>query len=115
MKPILTATDFRALKSVMLQLPPNFKTKEVQQLFDELDSVEIVQDSEIASDVIRLNSYFETEDEATKKTFKFTLTLPAHANLNEKKISILSPIGIALIGYKEGMTIDCALPMAIKN
>jgi len=91
------------------------KTKEVQLLFEELQSGDLISDSEIKPDVIRLNSYFEVEDEKTKKVLGYTITLPNDANLQEKKISVLSPLGIALIGFSEGMLVDCALPAGNKK
>ena len=115
MKPVITNSDYNILKTAMLHLPPAHKTKEVPQLIEELRRGSIVNDDEITADVIRLNSYFEAEDLNTQKIMKFMLTLPANANFQEHKISVLSPLGIALIGFKEGMTIDCALPAGNKK
>ncbi len=115
MKPIITDTDYNTLKSVVLHLSPTQKTKEVVQLMEELTRVRVIKDKEITPDVIRIDSYFEVAEENGKHVFKFTLTLPSNANIMEKKISVLSPLGIALIGFKEGMTIDCALPAQNKK
>lgn len=115
MKPIITNTDYNTLKSTMLHLSPTHKTKEVVQLMEELTRVTIVKDKEITPDVIRIDSYFEVAEENGKHAFKFTLTLPGNADIKEKRISVLSPLGIALIGFKEGMTIDCSLPVGNKK
>lgn len=115
MKPIITRTDYDTLRNTIMFLPPMQKTKEVQLLFEELQSGDLISDSEIKPDVIRLNSYFEVEDERTKKVLGYTITLPNDANLQEKKISVLSPLGIALIGFSEGMLVDCALPAGNKK
>ena len=115
MKPIITRTDYDTLRNTIMFLPPMQKTKEVQLLFEELQSGDLISDSEIKPDVIRLNSYFEVEDEKTKKVLGYTITLPNDANLQEKKISVLSPLGIALIGFSEGMLVDCALPAGSKK
>lgn len=115
MKPIITRTDYDTLRNTIMFLPPMQKTKEVQLLFEELQAGDLVNDSEIRPDVIRLNSYFEVEDERTKKVLGYTITLPNDANLQEKKISVLSALGIALIGFSEGMLVDCALPAGNKK
>jgi len=65
--------------------------------------------------VIRLNSSFEAEDVNTKKLWKLTVTLPQQANIKEQKISIFSPLGVALIGFKKGMTVKWALPGGMKT
>ncbi len=111
MKPLITKADYSTLKSTITNLSPVHKTKEVQQLVEELERVKIVKDNEITPDVIRIDSYFEVTEENGNQIMKFTLTLPNNADLKEKKISVLSPLGIALIGFKEGMTIDCMLPV----
>ena len=117
MNPVIAAADYHVLKTAILKLPNEMKTKEIGQLIEEFENgnIHIVSDDKITPDVIRLNSYFETEEEKTKRVLKFTLTLPHHANLAQKKISVLSPLAIALIGFKEGMTVDCALPVGTKK
>jgi len=114
MKPLISNKDYDMLKSVIRQWSPVSKTKEVHLLEQELAKVKVVNDQELTPDVIRLNSYFEVAEESSNQLLNFTLVLPGHADFKMKKISVLSPLGIALIGFKEGMTIDCTLPAGKK-
>ncbi len=82
----------------------------MNDLVTELDRAEHWEDEKVKEDVIQINSSFEVEDTASKKVMKFFLTLPQHADLKQRKISIFSPLGIALIGFTKGMTIKWALP-----
>lgn len=115
MKPVISNTDYNTLKSLIANYPPQLKSKEVGQLIAELRRADIVADNELDPDVVRLNSCFEAEDLAINKTWKLTLTLPAQANIKEQKISVFSPLGIALIGFKKGMTIQWAMPGGLKR
>lgn len=115
MKPIIAKTDYDTLKSALSYLGTDHKTKEIPQLVEELERGKIVNENEIEPNIIRINSYFEAVEEKTAQVFKFTLTLPSYANFKEKKLSVLSPLGIALIGFKEGMTVDCTLPIGNKK
>ena len=115
MKPIISNTDYNTLRSLVTTYPYYLGPKETGQLIDELNRAEIVDDQSIGKDIIRIDSYFEAEDSATKKILKLKLTLPAQANLKEQKLSVLSPLGVALIGYRKGMTVDWELPGGIKN
>lgn len=115
MKPIISYTDYNTLKSLIVNCPPDLKTKEIGQLVTELDRAKLVEDDEVSHDVITLNSTFEVEDMDTSKTWKLTLTLPFRANVKEQKISIFSPLGIALIGFRKGMTIRWSLPGGMKT
>lgn len=115
MKPIISNSDYSTLKSLITNCPPHLKSREIGQLAEELDKAEIVDDKKVSDDIIKLNSQFEAEDIHTKKTWKFVLTLPSHANLKDQKISVFSPLGVALIGFKKGMTIQWALPGGLKK
>lgn len=115
MKPVISNTDYTTLRSLIVNCPQHLKTKEIGQLMDELNKAEVVNDKKLGRDVIKLNSQFEAEDLATNKTWKLMLTLPTEANLKEQKISVFSPLGVALIGFKKGMTIQWALPGGMKK
>ncbi|MBX2922286.1 MAG: GreA/GreB family elongation factor [Chitinophagaceae bacterium] len=115
MKPIISNSDYSTLKSLISNCPQHLKSKEISQLAAELDKADIVADKKLEKDIIRLNSLFEAEDTGTKKTMKFMLTLPGQANLKDQKISVFSPLGVALIGFKKGMTIQWALPGGLKK
>lgn len=110
MKPIITETDAKTLKNLIENLPYNFRTKDIGLLLEEINRGEIVKDNEIPDDVIRLHSYFEVKESNGNQVMKFTLTLPKEANIQEKKVSVLSPMGVALIGFKEGAEIEWELP-----
>lgn len=96
-------------------MPTSQRTKEMGQLQRELDTAKKVADETIGADVIRLNSYFEVMDVATGKTLKLSLVMPKIADLNQQKISILSPLGVALIGFSEGMVVEWLLPGGLKQ
>ncbi len=115
MIPVISNTTYATLKALIMNCPPHLKTKEVGQLATELERADVVEDEEINKDVIALNSAFEIEDTETNKTWKLTLTLPDQANVKEQKISVFSPLGVALIGFRKGMTVRWALPGGLKT
>ena len=45
----------------------------------------------------------------------YTLVFPTAANISENKLSILAPLGMALIGYRKGDTIKWPVPSGIKK
>lgn len=115
MKPVISNSDYTTLRSLIVNCPQHLKTKEIGQLMDELNKAEVVTDKKLGNDVIKINSLFEAEDMSSKKKWKLMLTLPGEANLKEQKISVFSPLGVALIGFKKGMTIQWALPGGMKK
>ena len=115
MKPILTKSDFNTIKELILNTPSHLITKEISLLAKEIELAKKVPDAKIDPQVIRINSHFEVQDTASGKLLNFQLTLPKFGNLAEKKLSVLSPLGVALIGFQEGMEIEWNLPGGLKK
>lgn len=110
MRPIISETDYKTIYSLIQDLPSSQRTKEMGQLQHELNSALRVADEKLDEDIIRLNSYFEVMDQSTGKTLQLHLVMPKMADLSQQKISILSSLGVALIGFKEGMLVEWVLP-----
>ena len=85
-----------------------------QALRAELKSAEVVDPSEIPSDVITMNSKVQLKDENDVE-LSYTLVFPEDADIDQDKISILSPIGCSLIGNTVGSTISFPSPKGIKQ
>ncbi|WP_047419449.1 GreA/GreB family elongation factor [Cellulophaga sp. Hel_I_12] len=79
----------------------DFETqKSLKRLLDELKTAQIVDNDELPKDVIRLNSKVSIEAEnGWKKTLQ--IVIPADRDLKNDKISVLTPMGAALIGYSQ--------------
>jgi regulator of nucleoside diphosphate kinase len=76
-----------------------------EALFAELDRARIVADGQIGSGVVRMGSSLRfTTDAGEDRTV--TLVFPGEADIAEGRISILTPIGAALIGLSAGQSID---------
>lgn len=75
------------------------------QVFGELERARVVADSKLRPDVIRMGSTLRfTTDTGEDRTV--VLVFPGEANIAEGKVSVLTPIGAALIGLSEGQSID---------
>lgn len=115
MQPILTKSDYNTIKDLIINTPSHLITKEISLLAREIEKAKKVTETKIDPRVIRINSSFEVQDVASGKLLSFQLTLPKFGNLAEKKLSILSPLGVALIGFQEGMEIEWDLPGGLKK
>jgi regulator of nucleoside diphosphate kinase len=115
MKPILSISDYTTLRELIKNLPPHQRTKEILPLHEELDKATIVEDSILEEDIIRINSDVEVEEKISGKKFRFTLVIPTKADIRTNKISVLAPMGIALIGFREGNEIEWNMPSGVKH
>ncbi|WP_157018009.1 nucleoside diphosphate kinase regulator [Mesorhizobium xinjiangense] len=76
-----------------------------EQLFAELDRARVVADGRLASGVVRMGSALRFTTDAGEER-SVTLVYPGDADIAEGKVSILTPIGTALIGLSAGQSID---------
>lgn len=75
------------------------------ELLTEFDRARVVEDGRIAIDVVRMGSTLRFTSDLGEDR-RVTLVFPGEADIAEGKISILTPIGAALIGLKAGQSID---------
>lgn len=76
-----------------------------EQLLTELDRARVVEDRRIAADVVRMGSTLRfTTDAGEDRTV--TLVFPGEADIARSKVSVLTPIGAALIGLSASQSID---------
>lgn len=76
----------------------------------ELDRANIVKPQEIPPDVVTMNSTVTFKIESSDREFSLTLVYPNDANDSTRKISILAPVGSALLGLREGDEISWPKP-----
>src|SRR5439155_25787909 len=76
-----------------------------QELLDELDRAKVVDASAVPADVVRMGSTVTFKsDDAQTRTLK--LVYPVDESLNEHRISVMTPVGAALIGLAVGQSIS---------
>ncbi len=87
----------------------------LERLEEELDRAKVVDPRDIPDDVVTMNSSVMVKDLDTNEEKTFVLVFQSKANMTENAISILAPVGTALIGYKEGDVIDWEVPAGTKR
>lgn len=80
----------------------------------ELDKAKVVEQADIPADCITMNSQIKFEDSDGKERV-YWLVFPEDADVLENKISILSPVGCALLGYGVGDTVMVPTPQGSKE
>jgi regulator of nucleoside diphosphate kinase len=87
----------------------------VQELEQELERGIVMAPKDIPGDVITMNSKVLLRDMESGETVEYTLVFPHHADIQQRKISILAPIGTAMIGYRVGDVIEWKVPAGMKR
>lgn len=108
----ITKNDYEKLKKLLNDKIPQDEYDRI--LSAELERAEIVGSQKIPSDVITMNSQVEFIDLTSNNELTYWLVFPADADIRQNKISILSPIGCALLGYKIDDLINLTTPAGQK-
>lgn len=87
----------------------------LKKLAGELEKASLVRPEEIPADVITLNSTARLVDQGTSEEMVYTLVFPEDADPSQAKISILAPIGTAMLGYKAGDTFEWETPGGVRT
>lgn len=109
----ITQTDKEQLSKLIEEAKyKEFKTDQyLKALEAEIERARVFQDNLVPKDVITMNSKVLLSMEGTEE--EFTLVYPKEADVKHNKISVLSPIGTAILGYREGSTIEWKVPNGI--
>ena len=89
--------------------------KYLDSLEEELERAEVVQQKDIPADVITMRSTVRLKDLVTSEEVIYQLMFPTEANFDEGKISVLAPIGTAMIGYRQGDVIEWGVPSGVRR
>lgn len=87
----------------------------LEGLSEELDRAHIVAPKDIPPDVVTMNSRVRLSDTSKEEDLIYTLVFPRDADAEAGKISILAPIGTAILGYKVGDIIEWPVPLGIRK
>jgi regulator of nucleoside diphosphate kinase len=81
-----------------------------ERLEAELDRAVVVEDGPVAPDVVAMESRVTFEDEGTGTAREVVLVYPGSADASAGRVSVLAPVGAALLGLRTGDRIDWPLP-----
>lgn len=87
----------------------------LNKLEAELDRAEIVDSNDVPADVITMRSKVRLKDLVSGESNTYSLVFPTEADFAEGKISVLAPIGTAILGYKQGDTIEWPVPSGLRR
>lgn len=87
----------------------------LNRLEEELDRAEVVVPSDVPPDVITMRSKVRLKDLGTGEEMVYSLVFPTEAKFDEGRISILAPIGTAMLGYRHGDVIEWEVPSGLRR
>ncbi len=106
---VVSSLDADRLENLLESLPADaFPGRD--DLENELARADIVEPRSVPPAVVTMNSTVKFQVESSSETFSLTLVYPRDMDSNSSKISILAPVGSALLGLSQGDEIEWPKP-----
>jgi len=87
----------------------------LERLMDEIAHAIVMTPEQVPPDVVTMNSEVWIRDLASNERVTYTLVFPWKVDISKGKISVLAPIGTALLGVREGDVIRVTAPGGIRE
>ena len=105
---VISRLDLERIEALLERMPVA-QAEGYAALRDELDRAEVREPAQMPADVVTMNSRVVVEDESNGERLTLTLVYPAAAG-EAGHVSVLAPVGSALLGLAKGQTIDWPMP-----
>ena len=92
-----------------------FRNGNVHTVNDKQPRAEVIATRDLSPDVVTMHSTVRVRDLDSGTSVVYTLVFPVDADIEKKRISVLAPIGTALIGYRAGDVLEWATPGGTKR
>lgn len=105
----VSSRDMARLEA-MLESPALSRHPAAIALGEELNRAQVLPPEEIPDGIVTMHSKVECEDELHNEKHALTLVYPHEADFDKGRVSVLAPVGSALLGLSLGQTIDWTAP-----
>ena len=114
---ILSTDDYKLLISYLNggKGRTAFDRRNAEDLHGELKKAKLVNKDKFPPDVVRINSTVRVKAEDKDEIMELVLVTPDKANIKERRISVMAPIGTALIGFRKGQQVKWQVPSGQKT
>lgn len=114
---VLRLDDYKLLTAYLNNWNGNtlVERKSAQELQAELKRAKLVDKDEFPADAVRLNSKVKIKAEGREGIMELVLVMPDKADMKERKVSVVAPVGAALIGFRQGQQVSWQVPAGRKT
>ncbi|AKQ47015.1 GreA/GreB family elongation factor [Rufibacter radiotolerans] len=82
----------------------------VEGLCKELRTATLLPAKQVPVDVVTMNSQVRLREKKSGTVMDLTLVYPKNADVTTRKISVLAPVGFAILGRQVGQEVECPAP-----
>jgi regulator of nucleoside diphosphate kinase len=109
---LITEDDMARLRELVRQgrMAAHKDRNHLAELDQELDRAEVIAAGEVMPDVVTMHSTVRVRDVDSGRSMVYTLVFPVDADIGQQRISVLAPIGTALLGFRTGDVFERRTP-----
>lgn len=112
----VTKSDLEELQALLMkERAARGSGEHLAKLQGELEKAEIVAPEDVPADVVTMHSTVELVDLDTGKPEVYTLVFPDEADIEHGRVSVLAPIGTAMLGYRAGDEFEWKVPAGLRR
>lgn len=111
----ITRDDHALLRLLLNTALRSGSTPALEKLRVELDRATLLDPAAIPTDVVTMGARVQFEDIYSGEIEEYTLTFPDQADISAGRLSVLAPVGAALLGYREGSIVEWPTPGGIRR
>ena len=114
---VVTDLDARRLRALLDRRGETSSVDQVllQKLQAELERARVLLWAEMPTDVVRMHSEVRVLDLESGERSDYALVFPREADVSAKRISVVAPLGTALLGFREGDTVEWMMPGGMRR
>lgn len=87
----------------------------LDKLQSELDRARIISSKRVKPDVVTMNSTVKLRDLDNGELYEYQLVYPQDADPEDNKLSVLAPVGTALLGFSVGDNVQWDVPAGVRR
>lgn len=113
---VISEPDARVLRGLLMARADTSHDQEhLEELSLELERAQVLKSEQVAADVVTMHKPLRIVDLSTGSRQELTLVGPSEANVSARRISVLAPLGTALLGYREGDEVEWVMPGGVRR
>ena len=114
---IISRADRERLEALIDSARTDSRVREayLAALEGELTRARVVPAGKVPADVVTMNSVVRLRDLDSDETEEYELVYPADADVEHNRISVLAPVGTAILGYRLGDVIEWPVPAGLRR
>lgn len=114
---VVTESDYARLRSLVdsSRRLQQCDRERLDELESELERATVLNSSKVSAHVVTMNSRVRMRDLNSGREFTYQIVFPKDADISENRISVLAPIGTALLGYRAGNYVEWRVPSGMRR